>query len=133
MPIVMSVVEMNDLAQKLAKMSFNRAKGYIRGLDKRANLDMFRVAVGVGEWHTRFSLPTKGLWITLIEQHEEYGQPDNWGHRRVRFKYIEARVEPLPMFARQDIYSVPYGGVIDETMNEHSLPPQRLSDTYRRS
>ncbi len=133
MPIVMSVVEMNDLAKKLAKMSYNRAKGYIRGLDKHANLDMFRVSVGSGEWHTRFSLPTKGLWITLIEKHEEHGRPDDQGHHKMRFKYLEARVEPLPMFARQDIYSAPYGGEIDETMNEHSMPPQRLSDTYRRS
>jgi len=133
MPIVMSVVEMNDLAQKLARMKYNRAKGYIRGLDKHANLDMFRVSVGADEWHTRFSLPTKGLWITLIEQHEEYDQPDNWGHRRVRFKYIEARVEPMPAFAREDAMNVPYGGVEAETMDQHSLPPQRLSDTYRRS
>jgi hypothetical protein len=96
MPVLLSTVEINDLAQKLAKMRFNRAKGYIRGLDKQARLDMFRTSVGADEWHTRYALPNKGLWITLIERKEYHGSADSHGYRKSRFKYEEARVEPIP-------------------------------------
>jgi hypothetical protein len=100
MPVLISTAEMNDLAQKIAKMRYNRAKGYVRGLDKLSRLDLFRVAVGTGEWHTRYALPTRGLWVTLVERKEDVGLPDAHGYRRTRFKFIEARVETLPDFAR---------------------------------
>jgi hypothetical protein len=103
MPVLLSTAEMNDLAQKLAKMRFRRAKGYIRGMDKHSHLDMYRVAVGTDEWHTRWSLPTKGLWITLIEKKEEYGPPNGMGRRKIRFQYVQARVEPMPDYAYRDI------------------------------
>jgi hypothetical protein len=96
MPVLVSTVEMNDLAQKLVKMRFNRAKGYLRGLDRQVRLDMFRTSVGHDEWHTRFALPNKGLWVTLVERKEEFGEPSGLGHRKTRFKYVEARVEPIP-------------------------------------
>lgn len=92
----MSLDEMKALAEKIARMRFNRAKGYIRGLDKHGRLELFRVAVGTGEWYTRFALPTRGLLITLVEVKEEYGAPNEMGYRRTRFKFIEARVEALP-------------------------------------
>ncbi len=98
MPVLYSTAELNELAQKLAKMPINRAKGYIRGLDRRARLELFRVIVGTDEWITRFALPTKGLRITLVERKEEYGLPDDQGHHKTRFKYVEARVEPLPEY-----------------------------------
>ncbi len=98
MPILYSTAEMDELAKKLAKMRFNRAKGYIRGMDKHVRLELFRVIVGSDEWITRFALPTKGLWITLVERKEEHGLPDAQGHHKMRFKYIEARVEPMPEF-----------------------------------
>lgn len=102
MPILISTVEMNDLAKRLAKMRFNRAKGYIRHMDKAVRLDMFRVSVGQ-EWHTRFALPNKGLWITLVEQKEDRGVSNELGHHKTRFKYVEARVEPIPESVRQDV------------------------------
>ena len=98
MPILYSTVEMEELAKKLAKMRFNRAKGFIRGMDKHVRLEMFRLAITTGEWHTRFALPSKGLWITLIERKEERGLPDDQGHHKMRFLYLEARVEPMPDF-----------------------------------
>src|SRR5215813_817389 len=94
MPVLISISEMNELAQKIAKMRFARAKGYVRGLDKLSRLDIFRVAVGTGEWHTRYALPSRGLWITLVERKEEFGLPNTFGYRRMRFKFVEARVEP---------------------------------------
>ena len=100
MPVLISSLEINELAQKLAKMPFLRAKGYIRRLDQLARLDMFRVSVGANEWHTRYALPTKGLWITLVERKEIAGTSAQNGLERIRFDYLEARIEPIPDFAR---------------------------------
>ena len=94
---MMTQNEMEQLARKLAAMRFNRAKGHIRGMDKHGRIELFRVAVGSEEWLTRFALPTKNLLITLVEQKEAYGPPSDEGYRRTRFKYVEARVEPLPL------------------------------------
>ncbi len=102
MPIVPSTTEMNELANKLAKMRYNRAKGYVRGLDKHAKLELFRVAVGTNQLHTRFALPTKGLRVTLIERKEDYGAPNDHGYLKERFKYLEALVEPLPAASYND-------------------------------
>ncbi len=102
MPVLLSTAEMAELAQKLAEMKFNHAKGYIRGLDREAKLELFRVIVGHDSWITRYALPNKGLWITLVEKKEDYGPPDDRGYRRTRFKYVEALVEPLPTFAYAD-------------------------------
>ncbi|PJF37071.1 MAG: hypothetical protein CUN49_02215 [Candidatus Thermofonsia Clade 1 bacterium] len=93
MPVIMGQYEIEALAKRLAKMRFNRAKWYIRNLDPKCRLDIFRVAVG-NEWHTRFTLPTLNLRITLVEKHETQGE-----HKRglkARFRYVEARVEPIP-------------------------------------
>ena|SRR5258706_4876465 len=100
MPVRVGTAEMEDLAQKLAKMRFTWAKWYIRWrVDKQARLDMYRLAVGTDQWHTRFSCPNKGIRITLIERKETVGSPDSHGYRKTRFKFLEARVEPLPDFA----------------------------------
>ncbi|MEP7285075.1 MAG: hypothetical protein ABI947_04825 [Chloroflexota bacterium] len=102
MPILMSTDEMTQLAQKIAKMRFNQAKGYIRSLDKQTRIELFRTAVAIGEWQTRYALPNKNLLITLVEQKEDYGAPSDSGNRQTRFKYLEARVEPLPLNHRND-------------------------------
>ncbi len=103
MPVLMGAVEMNDLAQKLAKMRFNRAKGYVRSLDKKCQLDIFRVVVGTDQWVTRYTLPSRGLQISLIEHREETGTPDSKGIRRTRFRFVEARVEPMPAYLRSPL------------------------------
>ena len=98
----MTTDDMKALAEKLAGMRFNRAKGYIRGLDKHGRIELFRVAVGTNEWLTRFALPTRDLLITLVEVKEEYGAPNEMGYRNTRFKFVEARVEELPPNHRND-------------------------------
>jgi hypothetical protein len=102
MPILTSSIEMQDLAQKLAKMKFNRAMWKVRQMDRHVRLDMYRISVNFDEIHTRFALPGKGLWITLIEKQENVGHPNTWGHRKQRFKYVEARVEPMPVAVQAD-------------------------------
>src|SRR5262249_10254035 len=92
----MTASEMDKLAQKLAKMRFNRAKGYVRGMDKHSTLELFRVVTAPGEWITRYALPEKSLLVTLVERKEEYGPANDRGYRKTRFRYVEARVEELP-------------------------------------
>src|SRR5258706_1549834 len=98
MPVLYSTAEMSELAQKLAKWRFGRAKWHIRGMDKRSNLELWRNALEPGRWVTRFALPTLGLLITLVEIKEEYGAPNSRGYRKNRFRYVEAHVETLPVF-----------------------------------
>jgi len=98
----MSVDEMNKLAQRIAKMRYNRAKGFVRGMDRKSDIELYRVAVGTGEWLTRYALPTKGLLVTLVERKEAVGPLNDQGHQQTKFKYIEARVEELPDSHRND-------------------------------
>jgi hypothetical protein len=93
MPVIMGQYETEELAKRLAKMRFNRAKWHVRNLDPKCRLDIFRVAVG-NEWHTRYTLPTLNLRITLVEKREEKGN-DKRGIK-ARFRYVEARIEPIP-------------------------------------
>lgn len=94
MPIIMGQYEIDELAKRLAKMRFNRAKWHIRNLDPKCRLDIFRVAVG-NEWHTRYTLPTRSLRITLVERREVRAVTKR-GLEKTRFRYVEARVEPIP-------------------------------------
>jgi len=95
MPVLTSNFEMSDLAQKLAKMRYWRAKWYTYGMDKKAHYDMYRVAVNTDEYHTRLSLPTRGLRVTFIERVDS-GTPNARGLVKIRYRYVEARVEALP-------------------------------------
>lgn len=101
MPVVFGQVEMDDLAKKLAKMRFNRAKAHIRSLDKKGKLNIFRVSVGGNQWHTKYTLPTLNLQITLVERREETGSANHLGFRRTKFRYIEAHVEAIPDKVRE--------------------------------
>ncbi len=96
MPVLMSTAEMQQLAQKLAKMRYWRAKWYAWSLDRKAQYDMYRVAVKPQEWHTRLTLPSKGIRIIFVERKEQKGQADSRGRVQMRYRYIEALVEPIP-------------------------------------
>jgi hypothetical protein len=88
---------MSDLAAKLAKMRLWRAKWYSWGLDRHAHYDMYRISVGgSGEYHTRISLPSKNIRVLLVERKEQVGAPNSRGLIKTRFRYVEARVEPIP-------------------------------------
>jgi len=102
MPVLTSNIEMSDLAKKLAKMRYWRAKWYTYGMDKKAHYDLYRVAVNTSEYHTRLSLPTLGLRVTFVER-VDTGTPNNRGLVKTRYRYVEARVEALPKPAPETI------------------------------
>ena len=58
-----------QLVNELKGLSFNKAKGKVRGLDQSARLVYYRNSQGVGRWLTRYDLPTLGTRITLVESH----------------------------------------------------------------
>jgi hypothetical protein len=96
MPILLSTSDLQDLATRLSKMRLWRAKWTAYGLDKSSTYDMWRVAVGTDEYHTRISLPTKGIQVTFIEKREQKGSPSDFGYVKVKYNYVEARVAMLP-------------------------------------
>lgn len=102
MPVLTSTAEMNELATKLAKMKFAAAVTHLRWMDKHVRVDMYRISVNYNELHTRYALPERGLWVTLIERKENKGEPDRLGHIQQTFKFVEARVEPIPADVRED-------------------------------
>jgi hypothetical protein len=91
----MGTVEMQDLAKRLAKMRLWRAKWTAYGMDKQSHYDYWRVVVANDEYHTRLTLPNKGIRVIFVERKED-GQPNDNGLVKVKFKYLEARVEPIP-------------------------------------
>lgn len=72
-----------------------RAKWTAYGMDKKSHYDYWRVVVGDNEYHTRLTLPNKGIRVVFVERKED-GQPNDRGLVKVKFKYLEARVEPIP-------------------------------------
>lgn len=94
----MNEKERQNLAERLAKLSYRRARGEVRRLDTAAKLKYWRNAVG-REWHTMYELPNVGLRVTLVENPvrepiEKLG-PNGVHLVSVDPQYIEARVEEL--------------------------------------
>lgn len=92
----MNAEERLKLAQRLAGMTYKKARAEIRRLDTAANLKYWRNAIH-DEWHTAYELPTLGLKITLVEKphREAMGHIYNVPVEKVDPIYVETRVEPL--------------------------------------
>lgn len=90
----MTPQQMQELADRLIKMPFDKAKNHVRRLDKQGQLVMWRVGVG-GEIQTRYRLHTLGVLVTLVEQ--AHDEPIDDAHDKLRFapRFVEARVEAL--------------------------------------
>lgn len=90
----MTPQQMQELAERLIKMPFDKAKNHVRRLDQQSQLVMWRVGVG-SEIQTRYRLPTLGVMVTLVEQAHEEKIDDE--HDKLRFapRFTEARVEVL--------------------------------------
>jgi hypothetical protein len=86
--------ERQKLAQKLAGLSYKKARKEIRKIDELANLKVWRNGAKTGEIHTMYELPTVGLRIILVENGQ--ATPFEEGKRLKKdYFYTEARVEPL--------------------------------------
>ena len=85
--------ERQALVDELKIMSFNGAKGKVRGLDPKGRLAYYRNAQEVGRWMTRYELPTLGTRVTLVESHREVGKDSKV---KSEFQFDEVILEPTP-------------------------------------
>jgi hypothetical protein len=85
--------ERQALVDELKNMSFNGAKGKVRGLDPKSRLAYYRNSQEVGRWLTRYELPTLGTRVTLVESHRDVGKDSKV---KSEFRFDEVIVEPTP-------------------------------------
>jgi hypothetical protein len=87
--------ERERLQNELQGMTYSRAKGRLNRIDPNGRLVYWRNAQRVGEWHTRFDLPSLGTSVSLVEV--EHLLPTK--HERVsrrNYELVDVRVEPMP-------------------------------------
>jgi hypothetical protein len=89
----MNEKDRQELAERLAKLSYKKARSEIRKLDPNANLKYWRNAIGA-EWHTAYELPNEGIKISLLEKPEREAIYQS-ALVTATPVYVEARVEPL--------------------------------------
>lgn len=97
----MDTQERQNLAEHLIDMSYKKARGEIRRLDRDANLKYWRNAIK-NEWHTTYELPNVGVRVTLVEVANRKPIPRTDRHiaelQKVTPEYVEARVEEWGTF-----------------------------------
>jgi len=59
--------ERDALKKDLLSMSFDPAKRKVRGMDDKGRLVFYRNSQTIGQWVTRFELPSFGARVTLVE------------------------------------------------------------------
>ena len=85
--------ERTELAEQLAGMKFKKAQGKVRGLDHNGRLAYFRNQQTPTRLLTRYTLPTLGVVITLVEEHSS---KTNAAKIFSEFALEEVIVEPTP-------------------------------------
>lgn len=88
---VLTPEERQELAEKLANLSYKAARKEIRRLDTDANLKIWRNGVR-REIHTMYELPNLGVRVILVEEKSAVPIPDT-RKEKVDYAYVEARVE----------------------------------------
>ena len=87
--------ERENLKTELQGMNYNRAKSRLNHIDPSGRLVYWRNAQRVGEWHTRFDLPSLGTSVSLVET-QSAKATDKDRVSRVKYELIDVRVEPMP-------------------------------------
>lgn len=85
--------EREELLQELSKLNYMQAKRKIRNMDPKSRLGVYRNVQDVNCWVTRYTLPSLGTKVTLIESHHLEGDA------RVKesdYDLTEVIVEPTP-------------------------------------
>lgn len=80
-----------QLAKDLAGIEFKKAQRKLRSMDDRARLAYFRNQQSPTYVMTRYTLPTLGVVVTLVESHSHHQEDD-----KVKADYVleEVIVEP---------------------------------------
>lgn len=86
--------ERDALTQELKQMKFGFAKRKLRGMDAKGRLVYYRNSQKIGEWTTRFELPSYGIRATLIESNAMQSKKN--GNVMSEYELVDVIIEPTP-------------------------------------
>ena len=75
-------------------MKFGFAKRKLRGMDPKGRLVYYRNSQKIGEWTTRFELPSYGIRATLFESNAMQSKKD--GRINSEYDLVDVLIEPTP-------------------------------------
>ncbi|MDL1899411.1 hypothetical protein FBR02_01415 [Anaerolineae bacterium CFX9] len=82
------------LREELLKLKkLGKAAGRLRGMDKKVRVGVYRNMQKVGQFHTRYELPSLGARVTLIEQ-DTRSEVKDANYSRREYDLVDVRVEP---------------------------------------
>ena len=86
--------ERDALKKDLLTMSFGPAKRKVRAMDEKGRLVFYRNSQTIGQWVTRFELPSFGTRVTLVES---LGTTENKaGKISSDYEFVDVVVEATP-------------------------------------
>lgn len=85
--------ERQEFAEKLAELSYRKARKEVLRRDKDSELRFWRNSVGDGEIQTLYECPNLNVLVRLVET--SYAEEQDNGSIKKEYVYTEARVEPL--------------------------------------
>jgi hypothetical protein len=85
----MNEKERQQLAEKLAAMTYDKARKEVKRLDPDADLKLWRTSVNDSEYHTTYDCPNLEARVILVEEMREF---DKHGKVMAEYYYVEARV-----------------------------------------
>lgn len=83
---------LRDELLKLKKMG--KAAGKLRGMDQKVRVGVYRNMQRVGEFHTRYELPTLGARVTLIEEDTRRSPNAEVNYLKREYDLVDVVVEP---------------------------------------
>jgi hypothetical protein len=86
--------ERESLKKELLSMSFGPAKRKVRAMDAKGRLVFYRNNQTIGQWVTRFELPSFGTRVTLVESLGT--QEKKSGKIMSDYEFVDVVVEPTP-------------------------------------
>lgn len=81
------------LRNELKTIGFNKAKAKLHHMDSKSRLAFFRNVQRVGQWSTRFELPSLGTRVTLIES---LSTRENGRKIKTDYELVDVLVDPTP-------------------------------------
>lgn len=85
-----------QLRQELLPLKLGKAKGRVKGMDRKSRLVLYRNMQRVGQFTTLYELPSLGIKVALIEG-EEIGDAIKDGAAfKKKYDLLDVTVEPTP-------------------------------------
>lgn len=86
----------DQLRDELKTMKLGRAKGKVKGMDRKSRLVLYRNMQRVGEFTTTYELPTLGVKVSMIEA-DTLGESVSKGTANKKtYDLLDVLVNPTP-------------------------------------